>query len=88
MPLHPNEIENGVLSSGKQNGNYCMEKPCGSFYLQMIHWFDYYLHMYQDWNWLVNFRTKDVFKASQFKNFSQRYMECLKMTKNIHYNRK
>ena len=88
MPLHPNKFENGILSSGKQNGNYYMETPCGSFYLQMIHWFDYYLNMYQDWNWLVNFRTKEVFKASQFKDFSQRYMVYPKIIKTVRYNMK
>ena len=72
MPLYPNQIKNNILSSGDYNGRYYLERPKGSFYLQMKHWFDYYLALYSDWNWLVNFRTKETFAASEFENFSQR----------------
>lgn len=72
MPLYPNLYENGVLSSGDGNGKYSVVKPRGSFYLEMIHWLELYLNLYPDWDWLINFRTKETFKASDFKKCAKR----------------
>ena len=77
MPLYPNQIESGILTSGQWNGTYTMIKPNGSFYLQMKYWFDYYLNLYPDWNWLINFRTKETFKASQFEKYAKKYVAVI-----------
>ena len=73
MPLYPNQLKNGILSSGTKNGGYSLETPRGSFFLQMKYLFDHYLNLYGDWNWIVNFRTKEILTASQFVPLSQRY---------------
>ena len=74
MPLYPNELKEGILTSGKENGDYKLEIPRGSCYLQMKYLFDHYLNLYGDWNWLVNFRTREILRASKFEALSKRYI--------------
>ena len=74
MPLYPNELNDGILTSGTQNGDFKLEIPRGSCYLEMKYLFDHYLNLYDDWNWLVNFRTKEILKASEFEVLSKRYL--------------
>ena len=74
MPLYPNELKDGSLTSGAHNGDYNLERPRGSCYLKMKYLFDHYLNLYGDWNWLVNFRTREILKASEFEALSKRYI--------------
>ena len=72
MPLYPNQMVHDILVSGEYNGTFHLERPRGSFYLQMKDYFDYYLEHHSNWNWLVNFRTKEIFQASDFEVYSRR----------------
>ena len=72
MPLYPNQMVHDILVSGEYNGTFYLKRPRGSFYLQMKDYFDYYLEHPSNWNWLVNFRTKEIFQASEFEVYSRR----------------